>query len=412
MSTEQGTDPLAHVTGGGAFAPSVAIDRADLAREVAARRAVLGAAMREEGIDAIAVATEANAFYITGYETTFFGNRSKPFVVVLTADGAATAICHVGEETSVRLDAIDVAVHPYVGPEVLEVHGGGVQIDYQLPAVDALAEHLGAIGAQRVAIEESWHFIPGFTPLAVSRLRDRVAAPLLDASPALWRARRVKSAWEQEQMRRAADAAAATHAAFADLARVGMTERELGRLLRWLAYREGAEKIGYTGIIAGVDRAPLGGPTDRVWERGQMLFVDVCLQLGGGYFADFNRMYASADPTPEQRSAYAQVCDGLDRASAIVRAGLPIDELSHTIIGDGNTIYARVGHGLGLEMPEPPSLSPQDPTALRAGEVICLEPNCHVPGVGWLVSEETVVVTESGLELLSPAFPRELEVIG
>jgi Xaa-Pro aminopeptidase len=63
-------------------------------------------------------------------------------------------------------------------------------------------------------------------------------------------------------------------------------------------------------------------------------------------------------------------------------------------------------------MPEPPSLSPQDDTSLRAGEVICLEPNCHVPGVGWLVSEETVVVTDDGLELLSPAFPRELVSIG
>jgi Xaa-Pro aminopeptidase len=394
-----------------AFAPSAAIDRAALAAEVAARRSVLGAALREQGIDALVVASEANAFYLTGYETTFFGNRSKPFAVVLTADGTATVVCHVGEEPSVRLDAIDVAVSPYVGPETLAVHGG-VQIDYQLPAVDALADLLAAVGAQRVAIEESWHFIPGFTPLAISRLRERIAQPLVDGSPALWGARRVKSAWEQDQMRRAADVAAATHRAFAQSARVGMTERELGRLLRWHAYREGAERIGYTGIIAGIDRAPLGGPTDRVWERGQMIFVDICLQLGGGYFADFNRIYASDDPTPAQRAAYAQVCDGLDRASAIVRAGLPIGELATTIIGEGNTIYARVGHGLGLEMPEPPSLSPQDETGLRAGEVICLEPNSHVPGVGWLVSEETVVVTDGGLELLSPAFPRELVAIG
>ena len=80
--------------------------------------------------------------------------------------------------------------------------------------------------------------------------------------------------------------------------------------------------------------------------------------------------------------------------------------------GDGETIYSRVGHGLGLEMPEPPSLSPSDPTALRSGEVLCIEPNLDIDGVGWFVSEEELVVRDGGFELLSPPFPRDLRVIG
>jgi Xaa-Pro aminopeptidase len=63
-------------------------------------------------------------------------------------------------------------------------------------------------------------------------------------------------------------------------------------------------------------------------------------------------------------------------------------------------------------MPEPPSLSPSDPTLLRNGEVLCIEPNLDVAGVGWFVSEEEVVVRDEGFELLSPPFPRELRVIG
>jgi Xaa-Pro aminopeptidase len=393
------------------IANSIPVDRTLLTREIHDRRRRLAAAMAEIGLDAIIVATEANAFYLTGYETTFFGNRSKPFVVVINADGASTIVCHVGEEPSVRLDALDADVHPYTGPATLTVPGG-VQIDYQLPAADATSELLAKLGAASVAFEESWHFIPGFTPLAIARLRESVGDSLRDASPVLWNARRVKSSWEREQMRRAAIVCAATHRAFAESARVGMTERELNRLLRWHAYREGAEKIGYTGIVAGIDRAPLGGPTDRAWESGQLLFADICLQLGGGYFADFNRIYANRTPTPGQRSGYAQVVEALDRGRGMTRAGTSIKALAAAMIGEDDTIYARVGHGLGLEMPEPPSLSPQDPTALQAGEVICLEPNRHVPGVGWLVSEETVCVTEDGVDLLSPSFPRDLEVIG
>jgi Xaa-Pro aminopeptidase len=295
---------------------------------------------------------------------------------------------------------------------VRETHGGGVQIDYQLPAADAVVAVLRRLGAGTVGIEAGWHFMPGFTPLALDRLRDGAGSDVVDASAAIWDVRRVKSAWEVEQMRAAARAAETTHAAFAAEARVGMSERELNRLLRRSAYEAGAEKIGYSGIVAGIDRAPLGGPTDRRWERGQLLFVDICLQLNGGYFADFNRIWASAAPTAEQRRGYAAVVDALARGREVVRAGATVRDLADAMIGTAPTIYARVGHGLGLEMPEPPSLSPQDGTQLRAGEVLCIEPNTEVPGVGWLVSEEEVVVREGGFELLSPAFPEELHIIG
>jgi len=392
------------------LAPSAGVDRSVLAREVAARREALAGALRRDGVEALVVASEGNALYLTGYETTFWGNKSKPFVIVFAPPARPTVICHAGEEVSVRLDAVDVEVEPYVSPEVLPV-AGGVQIDYQLPAADALLAHLGRIGARRIGTELSWHFIPGFTPLALDRLRDGVPGEVVDASPALWRARGVKSAWELDQMRLAAGVAETAHRAFAEAARVGMTERELNRLLRMLAYEAGAERIGYSGIIAGIDRAPLGGPTDRRWERGQLLFADLCPQVNG-YFADFNRVYASAPPSATQERAYAGVVDALGAGREAARAGAPVGDVADAMIGATPSFYARVGHGLGLEMPEPPSLSPQDRTPLATGTVLCLEPNREVPGVGWLVSEETVVVTNGAPELISPPFPAELRVVG
>ncbi|MBB4662172.1 arginase family protein [Conexibacter arvalis] len=391
------------------FAASRALDRRGLEADVAARRATLARLLRERGLDALVVASEANAHYLTGYETTFFGNRSKPFVVVLLADGTATVVCHVGEATSVELDAIDVAVRPYVGPAVLDADG--VQVDYQVPAVEELVALLHERDVAAIGIEEKWHFIPGFTLHAFDRLR-LFDGQVSDASGLIWRARRVKSPWELERMRHAAEICEEAHQAFAAQARVGMSERDLGRLLRRCAYDAGAERIGYSGIIAGVDRAPLGGPTDRPWERGQLLFADLCLQIGGGYFADFNRVYASAPPTREQQAAYEQLNVALRRAREVVAAGTPVAELAAALLGEAPSIYARAGHGLGQEMPEPPSLSPHDPTPLRAGEVLCLEPNGEFAGVGWLVGEEEVVVADGGHQPLSVRFPEELRVIG
>lgn len=390
--------------------PSTGIDREALTAEVAARRERLAARMEAVGIDAVVLASEANDFYLTGYETTFFGNKSKPLAVVFAPPARPVVVCHVGEETSVGLDAIEVDVAAYTGPDALEVDGH-LQLEYQVPAAEAVVAELRRLGAKRVGMELSWHFMPGFTPLALDTVRAGVAE-VRDASGIIWDLRRVKSPWELRQMARAAEVAEAAHQAFAADAELGMSERELNRLLRRASYQAGAEKIGYSGIIAGIDRAPLGGPTDRRWERGQMLFADICLQVNGGYFADFNRIYASAEPTAAQAQAYQGVVDGLDRGRAVVRAGTTVGELADAILGDGETIYSRVGHGLGLEMPEPPSISPRDGTALRSGEVLCIEPNLEVPGVGWFVSEEEVIVRDDGFELLSPPFPRELRVIG
>ena len=390
--------------------PSHALDRTALATEVADRRRRLREVMERQGLDAVAVASEANVAYLTGYETTFFTNRSKPFVVVVT-DTRTIVVCHVGEEPSVQLDAIDVEVSPYVGPRVLEVEDT-VQIDYQLDAAHAAADVLVSAGASSVGLELTWHFTPGFTPSAMDLLRSRLPAPARDASAALWTLRRVKSAWELDRMRSAAQVADATHQEVASSIETGMSEKDINRLLRQTAYQFGAEKIGYSGVIAGVDRAPLGGPTDRRLEAGQLLFVDICLQLEGGYFADFNRILATSEPSAAQRAAYERVVKGLERGRELTRAGTTVADLASAMIGGEDTIYARVGHGLGLEMPEPPSLSPLDPTPLLDGEVLCIEPNTYVDGIGWLVSEEEVVVREGGFELLSPSFPVDLAVIG
>lgn len=392
------------------FVSSHALDRSALASEVADRRRRLREAMDRQGLDAVVVASEANVAYLTGYETTFFTNRSKPFAVVVT-DTRTIAVCHVGEGPSVHLDAIEVEVAPYIGPRALQVEDT-VQIDYQLDAADAVAGVLASTGASSVALELTWHFIPGFTPAAMDLLRSGLPTPARDASAALWTLRRVKSPWELDRMRSAADVADATHRYVAANIEIGMSEKDINRLLRQTAYQFGAEKIGYSGVIAGVDRAPLGGPTDRLLEAGQLVFVDICLQLEGGYFADFNRILAASEPDDAQRAAYDRVVQGLARGRQVARASATVADLAAAMIGGEDTIYARVGHGLGLEMPEPPSLSPMDATPLLDGEVLCIEPNTYVDGVGWLVSEEEVVIREDGFELLSPSFPVELAVIG
>jgi Xaa-Pro aminopeptidase len=366
--------------------------------------------MHADDIGVLVVASEANCLYLTGYETTFWGNKSKPFAVVFSPGRVTVVVCHAAEAPSVELDAVDVEVRAYGGP--VDVGSAGVQLDYQRPASEAVAAAIKELEVGSVGLELTWHFMPGLTPSAFDRLRAEIdRTRIRDASGTIWSVRRRKSEWELAQMRLAAEACDHAHRSFAATARPGLTERELNRLLIGSAYEAGAEKIGYSGIVAGIDRAPLGGPTDRRWETGQLLMADICLQVNG-YFADFNRVYANAPPTRAERRGYAAVVDGLERGREVARPGASVRAVAAAMIYDDPSPYARVGHGLGLEMPEPPSLSPDDGSSLREGEVLCLEPNRQVEGVGWLVSEEEVILGGDSCELLSPPFPSRIPEVG
>jgi Xaa-Pro aminopeptidase len=72
--------------------------------------------------------------------------------------------------------------------------------------------------------------------------------------------------------------------------------------------------------------------------------------------------------------------------------------------------FGRFGHGIGLHVPEPPSLHADDPTPLEAGFTVCIEPTVVHAGVNYVVEEE-YILTAAGLERLSPAAPEEILVL-
>ena len=110
----------------------------------------------------------------------------------------------------------------------------------------------------------------------------------------------------------------------------GLTEREIHGVLAASAFRAGADALGYTNVVAGVNRGLFGAPTDRRWGRGEVLYVD-----GGtivdGYWADFCRMYVVDDASRPQAEGYARALRGLDEAGEAFREGMTAGELAGAI---------------------------------------------------------------------------------
>jgi Xaa-Pro aminopeptidase len=200
---------------------------------------------------------------------------------------------------------------------------------------------------------------------------------------------------------------------FERVAAPGSTERQLHRVFTAAAAESGADRVGYTSVVADIERGALAGPSDRRWEKGHLLMIDAGIVLDG-YWADFSRIYASESITYDEARAYRGLVESLQRGRAIVRPNISAATVVRALseAGERRPVFGRAGHGIGLDLTEPPSLHPDEPKELEWGMTLCLEPNRLVPGIGYVAAEEEVVVTETGAEPLSPPFPSELKVLG
>ena len=302
-----------------------------------------------------------------------------------------------------------VTVHPYV--ELRSPDGSPGLPDGAIQFTPHACEVLATLLRERDAATIGVDALGAVHPPA-SRIVDLLPASIgrFDASGIVWAARLRKSDWEIERMWAASDI---LERAFADLhaaLRPGMSEREIHNALAAASFTHGAHRLGYTMAVAGVERGLFGDPTERRWQKGEVLFVDGGVVVDG-YWADYCRMYTVGAATPAQRNDYARAVRALDAAVALDTA--PTAGSLGNAIGSaldlppGGVGFGRFGHGIGLYMPEPPSLHPDDPTPLEDGTVLCVEP-AYLGSTGNHVVEEEHVVSNGRLSRISPQAPRGL----
>ena len=157
-------------------------------------------------------------------------------------------------------------------------------------------------------------------------------------------------------------------------------------------------------------------PSSRVIgkEPGEMMLVD-----GGpcykGYYSDIIRQAVSGKPTDRQQMMYDIAVEGNNLGLSVIKAGIPASEVCRIVDGffssKGMDPYNRckgwMGHGVGLDVHELPTLSMDCDVILEPGMVMALEPELFDAEIGVFGIEQNFVVTETGCELLTPA-PQEL----
>jgi Xaa-Pro dipeptidase len=353
--------------------------------------------MRAAGIDALAVVPGANMRYLAGLEIHL---SERLAIAFFPANGTPAMVLPTLETPRAQAQApFPITFYPWD------------DADGSANALSRCVSELGLAG-KRVGVE--------YTAMRVLELRaiEAVAqgAQVVDATPMIAELRMVKDEQELAAMRRAVEVVEAALQAAVSQIRVGMTERELAAVWEREMRARGGEPSFTTIIASGPNAAnPHHSNSDRAFQEGDFIIMD-----GGvwndGYASDITRTIALGQPSEQARAIYELVlaANAAGRRYARPEAtGEEIDQAARKTIVDGGYgqhFIHRTGHGLGLEIHEPPYIVAGSVEPLAPGTTFTIEPGIYVEGVGGVRIEDNVVITNDGAESLT-SFERNLIVV-
>ncbi|HEY6066423.1 MAG TPA: Xaa-Pro peptidase family protein, partial [Thermoanaerobaculia bacterium] len=319
----------------------------------------------------------SNLFYLTGID---FWRSERLTALLLFADRDPVVICPAFEESRLRGMS---AVSDVVTWEETED-----------PFAKAVSLFPAAAGT--LAIEPSTAYDD------VERLLShRPAWKPVSAGSVFGAVRMVKTPEEIEAMRRAiAVAIPRFRRAFESLA-AGAIEAKISSAF-------GGENVVQFGPSSAL---PHGASTDRALAPGEAVLIDAW-DKPEGYYYDITRSTFFGKPSDEYRKVWSIVLEAQGAAIERAAPGVPcaeVDAAARRVIekaGYGEYFTHRLGHGLGIDVHEPPYMVAHERTLLEPGMTFTSEPGIYLPGRFGVRIEDDILCTERGAESLSPRVDR------
>lgn len=222
--------------------------------------------------------------------------------------------------------------------------------------------------------------------------------------------RMVKSEAEIALIRKAVETNSAAYQRALAKVKVNMRESDLAAEIEYQMRRLGAEGPSFETIVASGARAalPHARPTRNPIQSDQLLLIDMGATQDG-YTSDMTRTVFVGSASPKWKKRYRAVLEAQLASIAAIRAGVTATKVDHAgrnvlkSFGLDKTFTHSTGHGLGLEIHEAPRLGKKDKTVLEAGMVVTVEPGIYLEGEGGIRIEDTVLVTTTGCDILTPS---------
>ena len=364
--------------------------------------------MHINNIDVTLITSSHNFRYFTGLDSYFWESPTRPwFLLIPKSQDPIAVIPSIGESALKKTWIKKIYTWPSPQPE-------DEGISALKDILKSLITNKGNIGCEIGQESQLRMSINDFDRLR----KDLSYFNFVDASKIIWQIRMIKS---KEEIKKIKDIILIASNVFDELSnniKIGMTEIEICNIFKKELLNKGADHTLYMSCASGeggYDQI-ICDPSEKKLRDGDILIIDTGTTLDG-YFCDFDRNYGFGNVKKEVKDAYLTLWEASEKALEKIKPGITCSDISNTmssVLNKSNlpsNSVGRMGHGLGLQLTEPPSVMHNDKTILKENMILTIEP-CYeyLPGK-MLVIEENILITKNSFELLTSRTPKILPII-
>ena len=356
--------------------------------------------MYERGLDAILLCTEAEVRYYTGFRSLFWQSPTRPWFVIIPKRGKPIAVIpEIGRDLMERTWVDEIITWPSPRRE-----DDGVSL---LVKVLKGSNKIGLLKGEEASLR---------MPLNdFETLNSKINGSFIDCSDLVKEVRLVKSELEINIIRQVCSIASCAFDRAHQLFHVGQPLDQAFRDFKIALLEAGAEEVPYLVGGAGQDGYSdvISPPSNQLLKNGDILMLDTGSSLKG-YFCDFDRNWAIGKASNLAKTAYSKLYNATEVALKKIRPGMTcaqVFSLINSSLGEGDSDIGRMGHGLGIQLTEYPSLMLNDKTVLRENMVMTIEPSLSYGDGLMMVHEENICIRDGEPELLTKRAAEELPVL-
>ena len=358
-------------------------------------------------LDALLITIPSNLRYFTGIDTNFWESPTRSWFLVVPLFGNPIAIIpEIGEKLFKKTFIKDI--HTWPSPNLK-----GDDISPLKSLLETLPSRFGAIGAE-LGKEMSIRM----PAIDFNLLQDNFKFDIVDGASLIWALRSVKTLNEIKKIEKVAQIVSEVFCVLPTFISASDSERDVAKKVKKEILKRGVDSIPYLPVISGRGGVSqiIGNPTDKLISSGDFLFIDTGSTFDG-YFCDFDRNFAIGTASDELKrtneilwhateEGIKNLVPGAKTQDVWKKINKKIEDFGFMVKGEG-----RYGHGVGLQLTEPPSISSFDNTIIQENMVLTIEPSMEYKPGKIIVHEENIFVSKDGPVLLTKRAPKELPVI-
>jgi len=382
-------------------------------QEFETRLSKIQASMFNEGMGALLLTTEHDIYYFTGFLSQFWQSPTRPWFVVIPAAGKPIAVIPEIGVNAMRSEFMS-DIRSWSSPHATD---DGVTL-----LSEALLEALDNSDSNIIGLNKGRETHIRMPLNDYERVMDMVIKSnpnmtIKDATPIIRYQRMIKSEAEINKIKYVASTVSSVFENLYSFADIGMTDAELFRNFKLECLKAGVDNVAY--LVGGAGQHGyddiISPPAGRKLQDGDILIFDTGCTFDG-YYCDFDRNYGFGTVSEKAKNVHNAVWQATEAGLTMAKPGnscaqvfRAMDEVLQKNGALGESV-GRYGHGLGIQLTEPPSFTAWETDILREGMVMTLEPGMIYSPGKMIVHEENLVIRKNGPELISRRAPSELPI--